>query len=80
MMRCTIEFGCRLLILTLASCTFAWGGDDTHIVQEKDLEDIPKYVMKDMEFIPVETMDEVLKAALPAKGRKKTSRRKSGGK
>ncbi|MBI5057221.1 MAG: endopeptidase La [Nitrospirae bacterium] len=31
---------------------------------EKDLEDIPKYVKKDMQFIPVETMDEVLKNAL----------------
>ncbi len=47
---------------------------------KKDLEEIPKYVMKDMEFIPVETMDEVLKAALQSKARKKTSRRKSGGK
>ena len=31
---------------------------------EKDLEDIPKYIKKDMKFIPVETMDEVLKHAL----------------
>ncbi len=31
---------------------------------EKDLEDIPKYIKKDMNFIPVETMDEVLKNAL----------------
>jgi ATP-dependent Lon protease len=31
---------------------------------EKDLEDIPKYVKKNMEFIAVETMDEVLKHAL----------------
>ncbi|HDK41186.1 MAG TPA: endopeptidase La, partial [Nitrospirae bacterium] len=31
---------------------------------EKDLEDIPKYIKKDMEFVPVETMDEVLKIAL----------------
>jgi ATP-dependent Lon protease len=31
---------------------------------EKDLEDIPKYVKKNMEFIAVETMDEVLKNAL----------------
>jgi ATP-dependent Lon protease len=37
---------------------------------KKDLEDIPKYVKKDMEFIPVETMDEVLKIAL-----KKNSKR-----
>ena len=47
---------------------------------KKDLEEIPKYVMKDMEFIPVETMDEVLKAALSAKARKRSPRRKSGGK
>ena len=40
---------------------------------EKDLEDIPKYIRKDMKFIPVETMDEVLKNALKksAKRRKK---------
>jgi ATP-dependent Lon protease len=39
---------------------------------EKDLEDIPKYVKKDMEFIFVEKMDEVLKVALkPAKTTKK---------
>lgn len=31
---------------------------------EKDLEEIPKYIKKDMEFILVDTMDEVLKAAL----------------
>jgi len=31
---------------------------------EKDLEEIPKYVKKGMEFIAVETMDEVLKHAL----------------
>jgi ATP-dependent Lon protease len=30
----------------------------------KDLEDIPKYIKKDMEFVFAETMDEVLKAAL----------------
>ncbi len=40
---------------------------------EKDLEEIPKYIKKDMTFIPVETMDEVLKYALknPAKRRKR---------
>jgi len=40
---------------------------------EKDLEEIPKYIKKDMTFIPVETMDEVLKHALknPAKKRKR---------
>lgn len=39
---------------------------------EKDLEDIPKYIRKDMKFLPVETMDEVLKKALKSapKGRK----------
>jgi ATP-dependent Lon protease len=31
---------------------------------KKDLEDIPKYIKKDMQFICVETMDEVLKNAL----------------
>jgi ATP-dependent Lon protease len=38
---------------------------------EKDLEDIPKYVKKDMQFIPVETMDEVLKYALKKKAKKR---------
>jgi ATP-dependent Lon protease len=38
----------------------------------KDLEDIPKYIKKDMEFILVETMDDVLKHALkPGPARKK---------
>jgi len=39
---------------------------------EKDLEEIPKYIRKDMKFLPVETMDEVLKNALKRtpKGRK----------
>ncbi len=38
---------------------------------EKDLEDIPDYVKKDMKFIPVETMDDVLENAFkkPAKGK-----------
>lgn len=31
---------------------------------KKDLEDIPKYIKKDMEFVFAETMDDVLKAAL----------------
>ncbi|MCG6551198.1 MAG: hypothetical protein L7F77_02630, partial [Candidatus Magnetominusculus sp. LBB02] len=31
---------------------------------EKDLEDIPKYIKKDMEFIFVDTMDQVLAIAL----------------
>jgi ATP-dependent Lon protease len=30
----------------------------------KDLEDIPKYIKKDMEFVFAETMDDVLKVAL----------------
>ncbi|HKZ56630.1 MAG TPA: endopeptidase La [Thermodesulfovibrionales bacterium] len=38
----------------------------------KDLEDIPKYIKKDMEFIFVETMDDVLKVSL-----KKTNSRKT---
>jgi ATP-dependent Lon protease len=45
---------------------------------EKDLEDIPKYIKKDMTFVPVETMDEVLKHALKLPG--KTGTRKSGAK
>ncbi len=38
---------------------------------KKDLEDIPKYIKKDMEFIFVETMDEVLKVALKDPKRRK---------
>src|SRR3972149_2727783 len=38
----------------------------------KDLEDIPKYIKKDMEFIFAETMDDVLKVSL-----KKTNSRKT---
>jgi ATP-dependent Lon protease len=38
---------------------------------KKDLEEIPKYIKKDIEFTLVDTMDEVLKAALK-KGRAKT--------
>ncbi|MBI4823125.1 MAG: endopeptidase La [Nitrospirae bacterium] len=34
---------------------------------KKDLEDLPKYVKKDMKFLLVETMDDVLKHALKAK-------------
>ena len=41
---------------------------------EKDLEDIPKYVKKEMIFIPVETMDEVLKNALIISRKKGKSR------
>ncbi len=40
---------------------------------KKDLEDIPKYIKKNMEFIFVETMDDVLKVALKkARGSLKT--------
>ncbi len=39
---------------------------------KKDLEDIPKYIKKDMEFIFVDTMDDVLKVAL------KTNRKAKG--
>ncbi len=41
---------------------------------EKDLEDIPKYIKKDMTFIPVETMDQVLKNALKKSVKKRKSR------
>ena len=37
----------------------------------KDLEDIPKYIKKDMEFVFAETMDDVLKVALKKKENKK---------
>jgi ATP-dependent Lon protease len=44
----------------------------------KDLEDIPKYIKKDMEFIFVDTMDDVLKVALKTnrKPKGKSSQRK----
>lgn len=38
---------------------------------KKDLEDIPKYIKKDMEFILVETTDEVLKNALRNNSKKR---------
>ncbi len=41
---------------------------------KKDLEDIPKYIKKDMEFIFVETMDEVLKVALKDNNSKKNKK------
>jgi ATP-dependent Lon protease len=41
---------------------------------KKDLEDIPKYIKKDMKFILVETMDEVLKHALLGKGKARKPR------
>jgi ATP-dependent Lon protease len=37
---------------------------------KKDLEEIPKYIKKDIEFILVETMDEVLKSALKKNSKK----------
>ena len=37
---------------------------------KKDLEDIPKYVKKDMAFIFADTMDDVLKAALKTNSKK----------
>ncbi len=44
---------------------------------KKDLEEIPKYIKKDMEFVYAETMDQVLKVALknPKKAEKKTKKR-----
>ncbi len=42
---------------------------------KKDLEDIPKYIKKDMNFILVETMDEVLKIALKNSSSKKRKSR-----
>jgi ATP-dependent Lon protease len=41
---------------------------------EKDLEDIPKFIKKDMKFIPVETMDDVLKNALQTATKKRKAR------
>jgi ATP-dependent Lon protease len=38
---------------------------------EKDLDDIPKEVKKKMTFVPVETIDEVLDAALTKRAVKK---------
>jgi ATP-dependent Lon protease len=38
---------------------------------KKDLEDIPKYIKKDMEFVFAETMDDVLKVALKHSKREK---------
>jgi len=38
---------------------------------KKDIEDIPKYIRKDMEFIFAETMDDVLKVALKVNSRKR---------
>lgn len=45
---------------------------------EKDLEDIPKYIKKEMKFIPVDTMDEVLKNALKTTVKKKTAKKTTG--
>ncbi len=41
---------------------------------EKDLEEIPKYIKKDMKFLPVETMDEVLKNALKKAPKRRKAR------
>jgi len=41
---------------------------------KKDLEDIPKYIKKDMNFILVETMDEVLNIALRKNSKSKTGK------
>ena len=49
-------------------------GINTVIVPErnkKDLEDIPKYIKKDMHFVFAETMDDVLKVALQKTDKKK---------
>jgi len=48
---------------------------------KKDLEDIPKYIKKDMEFIFADTMDDVLKVALKShkkvKGRSHASTKRA---
>jgi len=41
---------------------------------KKDIEDIPKYVKKDMEFVFAETMDDVIKVALRKDGNRKNRR------
>lgn len=41
---------------------------------KKDLEDIPKYIKKDMEFVFAETMDDVLKDALKRVNNKKSKK------
>lgn len=46
---------------------------------KKDLEDIPKYIKKDMEFILVETTDEVLKNALKKNSKRKKTVATGGG-
>ena len=44
----------------------------------KDLEDIPKYIKKDMEFVFAETMDDVLKVALKKIEKKKPKKTNNG--
>jgi ATP-dependent Lon protease len=44
----------------------------------KDLEDIPKYIKKDMEFIYAETMDDVLKVALKKNNKRKSKKKVTG--
>jgi ATP-dependent Lon protease len=46
---------------------------------KKDLEDIPKYIKKDMEFVFAETMDDVLKVALKKVNNKKEPKAKNKG-
>ena len=62
-------------------CTSSW--IEKVIIPEKnakDLEDIPKPVLKDVEIIPVKHMDEVLPIALhEATPNLKTTRRKNSG-
>jgi ATP-dependent Lon protease len=45
----------------------------------KDLEDIPKYIKKDMEFVFAETMDDVLKTALKGTDNKRKQKVKNKG-
>jgi ATP-dependent Lon protease len=46
---------------------------------KKDLEDIPKYIKKDMEFVFAETMDDVLKVALKKRENKKPKKTGNSG-
>jgi ATP-dependent Lon protease len=46
---------------------------------KKDLEDIPKYIKKDMEFVFAETMDDVLKVALKGGDNKRKPKVKNKG-
>jgi ATP-dependent Lon protease len=44
-------------------------------LNKKDLADLPRYIRKKINFIPVEHMDEVLRIALSAKRRELRNRR-----